>query len=117
MTLDQLLTDLAQNQINLFVDGGQLRYRAPAGALRADLREGISEHRIAIIEHLLSKAPSQQQPPECIACNRRDWVDEPPKDGRIRTTCGKCGRFVGYRPENLLKTQNPLAIPRNSRQL
>ncbi len=33
-------------------------------------------------------------PRECS----HEWVDEPPKEGRIRTACRSCGKFQGYRP-------------------
>ncbi|MBU4270966.1 MAG: hypothetical protein KKE86_06010 [Planctomycetes bacterium] len=101
MTLDQLLTDLTHNQIVLFVDGDRLRYRAPDGALNADMRTGIAQHRKAIIANLQAKAPpSPQGPVKCITCDRQYWVDEQPRSGRIRTICSKCGQFIGYRPVN-----------------
>lgn len=31
-------------------------------------------------------------------CRREGWVDSEPMNGRIYTTCGKCGQFKGQRP-------------------
>ena len=59
MTLDQLLADLSQNQIEVFLDGDRLRYRAPEGVLTVDMRVAISEHRVAIIERLRGNAPTK----------------------------------------------------------
>jgi hypothetical protein len=102
MTLDQLLADLADKQIVLFMDGERLRYRAPAGSLTDDLRATINKNRTAIIKRLIENvqlAPSL--PAKCITCDRKHWTDKPPKNGRIQTVCGKCGRFIGYRPANI----------------
>jgi hypothetical protein len=89
LNAEQLLADLAQKQILIYMDGDRLRYRAPQGALSAEMRAAIGAHRAAIVEHLREK---------CVVCDRQNWVDEPAKQGKIRTVCGKCGRFVGYRP-------------------
>ncbi len=101
MTLDQLLADLTENQIEVFLDGDLLRYRAPEGALTVDMRVAIGENRMAIIERLRSNAKTKSPcSGRCSTCSPKNWTDEPPKDGRIRTVCGRCGHFIGYRPEN-----------------
>ena len=99
MTLDQLLAALAQEQIVIYMDGDRLRYRAPEGALTDDIRAAISTHRAAIIDWLRVSVPSKSPcSGKCVGCDRRNWEDHPPKDGRILTTCSRCGHFIGFRP-------------------
>jgi hypothetical protein len=98
MSVDVLLSSLADRSVELFLDGDRLRYRAPAGALTMELRGGIAAQRLAIIEHLRVRTAVTADASRCTKCDRRNWRDDPLQDGRIRTTCGKCGRFIGYRP-------------------
>jgi hypothetical protein len=96
MTTAQLLTRLAGLNVTLFVKGDQLRYRAPAGTVTDDLRDAIASCRSEIIERL--RVPTEGTVTQCSMCDYRNWIDAPPVDGRIRTACGVCGRFIGYRP-------------------
>lgn len=101
MMPDQLLVDLAKRQVSLFLEDDHLRFRSPPGALTPDLRAVIAEHRTEIIEQLRGRANTTTvRSPRCVSCHRQYWIDEPPRNGRIRTTCGQCGRFVGYRPKD-----------------
>ncbi len=98
MSTDDLLRRLADRSVTLFLDGDSLRFRAKAGTLTPELRDEVAACRMAIIEHLRMRATCAAVPHHCGYCDWRDWRDEPPRDGRIRTTCGRCGRFIGYRP-------------------
>lgn len=95
MSVDELFACLADRGVQLYLDAGRLRFKAPVGALTKPLRDGITTYRTTIIERIESGA---SVPKRCSYCDWRNWIDEPPKYGRIRTTCGKCGKFIGYRP-------------------
>ena len=103
MTTDQLLDALSEHKIAVFLKEGSLRYRAPAGALTQDLRDKITAQRQSLIERLLQKQQNERTGAarRCKACKPSDWIDESPNYDPIRTICGKCGRFIGYRPSKL----------------
>ena len=98
MIVDDLIRTLANRDVELYLVGDRLRFRAPEGALTPELRSEIGAQRTTIIEHLRAASVMATELKRCTRCDWRNWVDAAPKDGRIRTTCGKCGRFIGYRP-------------------
>ncbi len=102
MTVEALTTTLSSRGVALFLEGDALRFRAPKGALTADLKQQIAAQRGEIVDRLRELAATgADSPAASCRCDFNSWVDEPPQEGRIRTHCGKCGRFIGYRPENL----------------
>ena len=52
MNLSQLLDELDRSHIHLWLESGQLRFRAPAGAMSADLKARVVEQKIALINRL-----------------------------------------------------------------
>ena len=100
MSMDDLLDELSRRRIGLHLDGDKLRFRAPQGALTAELRTAIAQHRPAIISRLRG-ANTTNRTASCTRHGVRDfgnWVDDSPIYGRIRTTCRLCGSFIGFRP-------------------
>ncbi|NEP72546.1 MAG: amino acid adenylation domain-containing protein [Okeania sp. SIO2G4] len=52
MTVNELLNELSENGVKLWVDGEQLRIQAAKGLMTPERREIISEHKAEIIERL-----------------------------------------------------------------
>lgn len=98
MNLTDLLSELGRRGVELYLVGECLRFRAPAGALEPDLRDAVAAQRSAIIGRFRRSVETAPVMPKCTRCDHRDWVDESPVNGQIRTHCGSCGRFIGYRP-------------------
>jgi hypothetical protein len=64
-TLDHLLTKLRQRDVQLWLEGDRLRYRAAKNALTPDLLNEVKQHKAEIIEFLrqVSENSSSQIPP------------------------------------------------------
>jgi TubC N-terminal docking domain len=100
MTIEELLDRLSKEKVTLFLDGDRLRFRAVTCVLTNEHREAIAEHRDEIIKRLT--AERRRSTGSCNGfCDMRNWVDDISNRGAIRTTCGVCGRFIGYRPEHV----------------
>ncbi len=55
MTLEALLVELAGNQVSIWADADQIKYRAPKGALTARLREEITRQKPQLLKRLQDK--------------------------------------------------------------
>jgi amino acid adenylation domain-containing protein len=71
MSLSQLLDDLDRSHIHLWVEGGQLRFRAPAGAMSAGLKARVVEQKTALIDRLRSDGTKPGRPVLKIDPSRR----------------------------------------------
>ena len=98
MNIGKFLRDLRARDISIYLDGETLRFRAPAGALTTTLRDLVSRHRGEIICQLRDAPSPEMGRRKCTICIPDNWRDEQSRNGRIRTTCRACGRFIGYRP-------------------
>ena len=103
MNIEELAVMLESQGVALYLEGDALRFRAPKGVLTTELKQQIDERRAEIVDRLReASATCGPGPPTApCRCDVRHWVDESPQESRIRTHCGKCGRFMGYRPRNL----------------
>lgn len=84
METSKLLTELQQRGVNLTVDGDNLRYVAPKGALTDELRQAIKDHKAELLELLQADAV----PPKAAATDRREASERKRKDAKIR--CQRC---------------------------
>ena len=91
MTALQILEKLTLKNITLSVDGGFLRYKAPAGAMTGKLKAELKAHKQEIIEELRLPLP---RPTTCYSCGGVDWwlsiydkwvcmICHPPADERL----------------------------------
>ena len=67
MSIAGLLSEIAARNIELHVEEGKLHYKAPEGALTAELRRRISTHKDEILAHVTGQ---MQQEPEI-------WLTDP----------------------------------------
>jgi hypothetical protein len=52
-----------------------------------------------VLQYLFEKIwQLKDQPRDHSHFDRGNWIDESPVNGRIRTVCRICGKFLGYRP-------------------
>lgn len=73
MSVEELLTELADREIHLTVDNGHLKVRGPRGSLTTELRDKLSEHKETLLRLL-----SEQSAEEAVAVFSRDH----PRPGR-----------------------------------
>jgi hypothetical protein len=58
MNVEQFIEDLRLQRISLWVDRGQLRYRAPSGVISDDILKKLKLQKALLIEHLQERRPT-----------------------------------------------------------
>ena len=72
MTAAEMIFDLRSKGINLWVEGNNLRYRAPKGALTADLRSRLAERKTEILAFLGQSATVSPLPSSIMRATSRN---------------------------------------------
>ncbi|MGQ9576784.1 MAG: TubC N-terminal docking domain-related protein [Thermoguttaceae bacterium] len=89
MTLDHLLAALNPRGVTLWAEGDKIR---GCGPVSPEILAAIRIHNAELLERL-------RRGQDCDPLYRLDyWLNTPTRDGRVRTTCACCLRFIGYRP-------------------
>ena len=113
MIATELLADLTRLGIRLEAHGDRLRFW-PRSAVTPELADRMKAHKAELLAVLqpqatqMRRAPTPEKPLEPTSVSRpcpnhldvADRVDTPAegRPGWIRTTCRRCGKFIGYRP-------------------
>lgn len=119
---DELLSSLRRQGVQLWVEGGELRFKAPKGALPAEARDELRRNRDEIIcrlghEGISEEIPLIRRPPGCrvplTAMQKRRWSRRN-EERRYRLRTGVIAtRVAGQFDSSLLQTALEKLIQRH----
>jgi len=95
-TAQRLLYRLIELDIRIECRGDRLRL-TPAASISPDLLGQLRRHKQELMAILRNPNSPANGAVPCGMCHQEHWIDEPACDGRIRTRCGRCGKFIGFR--------------------
>jgi len=76
-SIAQLVTDLLDNGIYLYVADGELRFKAPKGALTKSQRDAVAANKAAIIAYLTELKARETLPSDALPDQRKDSREMP----------------------------------------
>lgn len=94
MNATTLLNELSLMGVTVISPGmGRVKLICEAGPVPVKAIEAARPHKAELAKYLRGSCTPHNDPAN---------YDDTLRDGRIRTVCRVCGRFVGYRPADLL---------------
>lgn len=92
----ELVACLRKRGAAIWIDGNNLRMRAPEKVFTPEMDAAISTHKREIISLLQTEAPIGSGA-FCDRCGPTDYRDVPIHGGRsVRRDCLHCGRFIDF---------------------
>lgn len=95
IALGDLIEDLGRRGVGITAAGRNLHYRAPKGAMTAELRAALVANKAALLDLLTADRPDPESlgpPPiaeRCFACDSTDFWERPAENGGGRV-CSVC---------------------------
>src|SRR5689334_6176964 len=77
MSITDLIADLSQRGVRLWLDGEQLRFKAPQGTLTSELKSQLAERKVELRE-FLRQVQSSLDAPAAPAISPASRDDDPP---------------------------------------
>jgi len=85
-----ILDELASIGVSVHVgSNGRLKLVAQSGDVSPEAVELAKRHKAVLLTSLAGSCSPHN--------NMANYLDGPSRNGRIRSTCRACGRFIGYR--------------------